>query len=357
MKIGIITHHYVKNYGAYLQARALMGVLESLEPEADVSIVNYIEKKHWYKNIIHILHYRIGKDNIKTYIEKIKQLFMFSKYEHSLKHSKRVYKVGQIEQLGNDVIIIGSDEVWNIHSSGFNPLKFGYGFQPGTKLATYAPSAGAVTDETVVPDKVKEGLKNIKYLSARDTESQKFVKRAIGKEALKVLDPTLLYNFDKEIDEQGIKPLPYKYILIYDCKLVASQIEHLKTYAKKNNLKVIGGGDCMEYYDDIKISLTPYEWVSLFRNAEMVLTGTFHGTVFSIKYLKKFVSYPTEKNRINKIKSLLGDMDLLERLLPVGNEDNLIPLLEEYVDYDKAYVQIDKRKKESIEFLRTVITQ
>lgn len=357
MKIGIITHHYVKNYGAYLQARALMGVLESLEPDADISIINYIEKKHWYKNIIHILHFRVGKDNIKSYIEKVKQLFMFSKYEHSLSHSKRAYNVLQIEQLRNDVIIIGSDEVWNIHSSGFNPLKFGYGFSQNTKLATYAPSAGAVTDETVVPDKVIEGLKNIKYLSARDNETKKYVKRAVDKDAQKVLDPTLLYNFDREIDEQGIMPLPYKYILIYDCKLTKEQIQSLKSYALKNDLKIIGGGDCMEYYDDIHISLTPYEWVSLFRNAEMVITGTFHGTVFSIKYRKNFVSYPTEKNRINKIKSLLSDMELEKRLLSLGKEEKLITLLEEYINYDKAYVQIDKRKKESIDFLKNVIKQ
>lgn len=355
MKIGIITHHYVKNYGAYLQARALMGVLENLDPNADISIVNYIEKKHWYKNIIHILHFRLGKDNVKSYYEKVKQLFMFSRYEHSLAHSKRVYNVSQIEQLGNDVIIIGSDEVWNIHSSGFNPLKFGYGFNTGTKLATYAPSAGAVTEETDVPDKVKEGLENIKYLSARDNETKKFVKRAVGKEAQKVLDPTLLYDFDKEIDEQGIKPLPYKYILIYDCKLTKEQIQKLKSYAQEKELKIIGGGDCMEYYDDIKICLSPYEWVSLFRHAEMVITGTFHGTVFSVKYRKKFVAYPTEKNRINKIKSLLSDMDLEGRLLEVGNEKGLISLLEKKVDYDKAYEQIDARKKESLEYLKRLV--
>lgn len=355
MKIGIITHHYVKNYGAYLQARALMGVLENLDPNADISIVNYIEKKHWYKNIIHILHFRLGKDNVKSYYEKVKQLFMFSRYEHSLTHSKRVYNVSQIEQLGNDVIIIGSDEVWNIHSSGFNPLKFGYGFNASTKLATYAPSAGAVTEETNVPDKVKEGLENIKYLSARDNETKKFVKRAVGKEAQKVLDPTLLYDFDKEIDEQGIESLPYKYILIYDCKLTKEQIQKLKSYAQEKELKIIGGGDCMEYYDDIKICLSPYEWVSLFRHAEMVITGTFHGTVFSVKYRKKFVSYPTEKNRINKIKSLLSDMDLEGRLLEVGNEEGLISLLEKKVDYDKAYEQIDARKKESLEYLKRLV--
>lgn len=357
MKIGIITHHYVKNYGAYLQARALMGVLENIEPDADISIVNYIEKKHWYKNIIHILHFRIGKDNVKSYVEKVKQLFMFSKYEHSLKHSKRVYNVKQIEKLGNDVVIIGSDEVWNIHSSGFNSLKFGYGFQENTKLATYAPSAGAVTEETNVLDEVRAGLQNINYLSARDNETKKFVKRAIGKEAQKVLDPTLLYNFDKEIDEQGIEPLPYKYILIYDCKLTKEQILSLKAYAQEKNFKIIGGGDCMEYYDDIKICLTPYEWVSLFRYAEMVVTGTFHGTVFSVKYRKKFLSYPTEKNRINKIKSLLSDMELEERLLAIGEESKFISLLEENIDYCKAYKQIDARKEASIEYLRSVVCE
>ena len=105
--------------------------------------------------------------------------------------------------------------------------------------------------------------------------------------------------------------------------------KQLQEYAKKNDLKIIGAGDYKTFYDEGFIDLTPYEWVDLFRNAEKVITGTFHGTVFSIKYNKSVLCYPTEKNRINKIRSLLSDMKIASRLLEVGCEDDFIPLLEQ----------------------------
>ena len=83
MKIGILTHHYVKNYGAFLQMKAMYETLRSLFPDAEIIVVNYINSRHWRKNIIHVLHYRIKSDNPRIYCQKIKQLSVFSKYEKS----------------------------------------------------------------------------------------------------------------------------------------------------------------------------------------------------------------------------------------------------------------------------------
>ena len=193
-------------------------------------------------------------------------------------------------------------------------MKFGTGLENQRTIA-YAPSVGAVTEETAVPEDVFSGLKHLDRISGRDVESLKFVERACGRKAEKMLDPTFLYNFDMDIERENIKPKPYRYILIYDCKLTEPMAKQLQEYAKKNDLKIIGAGDYKTFYDEGFIDLTPYEWVDLFRNAEKVITGTFHGTVFSIKYNKSVLCYPTEKNRINKIRSLLSDMKIASRLL------------------------------------------
>lgn len=354
MRIGILTHHYVKNYGAYLQMKALYEKLTCLYPNAEVVIVNYVNKKHWRKNIIHVLHYRKGIDTIKSYGQKIKQLFVFTKYERSLPRTKKVRTSDQIVGLGLDLIVFGSDEIWNIKGSGFHPLKFGCGFDQKTPdIIAYAPSVGAVTKETNIPDGIDLGLKNFKRLSGRDHETVKFIKRSCGVDATKMLDPTFLYDFNKDIGEQGIQPMPFKYILIYDCKLTDQQSVELRKYADERNLKIIGAGDYKSFYDEVTIKLTPFEWVNLFRNAEKVITGTFHGTVFSIKYDKNFVSYPTEENRINKVGSLLEDMGLKDRLLKVGNESGLCDLLEITPDYQGAYEYIERKKIEADQFLLT----
>lgn len=355
MKIGIITHHYVKNYGAFLQARALMGAIEENFPSAEVSLVNYINPNHWFRNILHIVHFKIGRDNLKSYRQKVGQLLVFSKYEHSLPRSKRVHNPEEIEKLGYDVLIIGSDEVWNFTALGYHPLKFGYGFSKNTSISTYAACAGAVTDDTPIPEEAAKGLENLNMISVRDIWSQKFVARASGREAELVLDPTFLYNFDRDIDERNIQPKPYRYILIYECQLTEKQIVMLKKYAAEHDLKVIGGGNYQTYYDDITISLTPYEWVNLFRNAEAVITGTFHGTVFSIKYKKKFVSYPTMKNRILKIHSLLCDFRLEDRLLTPEHEDELLSVMLSEVPYEQAYRRIEAKKEFSLNFLKQAL--
>ncbi len=353
MKIGILTHHYVKNYGAFLQMKGMYEALAEVYPDAEIYIINFIVKKHWIKNILHVLHYRKGIDTIGTYIGKVKQLFVFSKYERSFPRTAKVTSSSEIENLKLDLLVFGSDEIWNIHGSGYDPLKFAVGLNKST-IITYAPSAGAVTDETVVPEVLNEGFNNFSRISVRDDETLKFVKRVAGKDAVKMLDPTFLYNFDIDIEKEGIAEKNFKYILVYDCKLTPEMEKSLRAYADENGLKIIGAGDYKKFYDEVTINLTPYEWVSLFKYAEKVVTGTFHGTVFSLKYDKDFVCYPTEKNRINKIKSLLSDMGMTGRLLNIGEEAELTKLLATKADYEFAHQYIEVKKTRAKDFLAEI---
>jgi len=350
MKIGILTHHYVKNYGAFLQMKAMYETLKRLYPEAQILIVNYINKKHWRKNMIHVLHYRRKIDTPAIYMKKIKQLSVFSKYEKSLPRTKKVKSAEDIKKLRLNLLVLGSDEIWNLLGSGYHPLKFGTGLE-SQKTIAYAPSVGAVTDETELPEEIIPGLKGIGKLSGRDEETVRFVKRTVGRNAVKMLDPTFLYNFDVDIEKENVQPKQYRYILIYDCKLTDSMINKLREYADEKGYKIIGAGDYKKFYDEVGINLTPYEWVSLFSNAEQVVTGTFHGTVFSIKYEKPLLCYPTEKNRINKISSLLNDMGLQDRLLKVGSEDEFTEMLSQKTNYSFAREYIEQKKQEADKYL------
>ena len=102
-------------------------------------------------------------------------------------------------------------------------------------------------------------------ISCRDSETIKFVMRVTKRSAVKLLDPTFLYNFDLDIKRENIKEKKEKYILIYDCKLTSDQVSELKNYATINNMKIIGAGDYKKYYDEVTICLSPYEWVNLFK--------------------------------------------------------------------------------------------
>lgn len=247
MRIGILTHHYVKNYGAFLQMKGMYETLQRLYPEAEVRIINYVNQKHWRRNIIHILHFRPGIDTLSTYVEKIRQLRTFTKYERSIPRTRSVKTAKEIIDLKLDLIVLGSDEIWNLCGSGYHPLKFGTGLENQRTIA-YAPSVGAVTEETAVPEDVFSGLKHLDRISGRDVESLKFVERACGRKAEKMLDPTFLYNFDMDIERENIKPKPYRYILIYDCKLTEPMAKQLQEYGRYRNVY-------LEDYSELKMEI------------------------------------------------------------------------------------------------------
>lgn len=115
--------------------------------------------------------------------------------------SKRCFNARQINELAFDCIVVGSDEVWNYRDTKGNAeLKFGVGLTCKNLIA-YAPSVGAVTEDTKVPAEVASGLKNIDRISGRDTETVKFIERISGRKTEKMLDPTFLYNFDRKTQD------------------------------------------------------------------------------------------------------------------------------------------------------------
>ena len=87
----------------------------------------------------------------------------------------------------------------------------------------------------------------------------------------------------------------------------------------------------------------------MFRNAKFVFTGTFHGTVFSIKSEKQFYNYISNKSRKEKIFSLLNWLEINDR--DITNFINNSP---KEIDYKKVNNTIDKMKQQSLEYLLNI---
>mgnify|MGYP000119799035 FL=1 len=119
-------------------------------------------------------------------------------------------------------------------------------------------------------------------------------------------------------------------------------------------MAVYGAGECDKRYTDITVNLTPFQWVWMFRNAACVVTGTFHGAVFSMLNHRQFACYLTNPSRIRKVSSLLGEFGLANRRCE-GNAIQIIETLNQKVDYDSIEVEFDKRRSESKKFLKNAI--
>ena len=114
MKIGILTHHYVSNYGAFLQAYGLTEAVAQAFPEDTVEIINYINIKHFVINFGGWFRFYPRRENFRCWLQKWKVPFLFGNARRQeLRLSKACFTAEQINRLGYDVIIVGSDEVWN----------------------------------------------------------------------------------------------------------------------------------------------------------------------------------------------------------------------------------------------------
>lgn len=352
-KIGILTHHYIHNYGAFLQGYALQEAVKKLYPNDEVYMIDFVNKKHAVKNTLGWFRYNPNKDSIKSYMQKIKLPRIFKKTQKKYYNlTKRIKNTEDLNNLNLDAIIVGSDEVWHYEDIARHPMKFGYEVKV-PKLIAYAPSTGSSNVKEGIPEYVKEGMKNFTGLSARDDNAEELIKNVLGKECTRVLDPTLLYEFP----EYSSKFVDYiksqKYILMYYCDNLPDTIKNeIIEYANKNGYKIFGAGEYKKWFTETFVNINPFEWVEMFRNAQIVFTGTFHGAVFSIKSRKSFYVYLTNPSRIKKVGSLLKQFGIEDRTMSNEDVDKIFNNIENNINYEEVYKKIEVEKNKSLDYLK-----
>lgn len=355
MKVGILTHHYVKNYGAFLQAYALMNTIKEIDSNCEVEFINLVVQKHNLVNLYRNLRIPKSVQGLKMYPRKLNRLRILARYEKLLPISKEKPTIENLKKY--DKIIVGSDEVWNYLDYSAHPLKFAYGLNE-QKVYSYAASAGQIEDNTAIPDYVSIGMKNFTHISVRDKMTSDLVKRVLNKECTEVLDPTLIYDYASDKNIKKVSPFNKPYILIYGCVFTEEQKQYIKKFSEENGLLVIGAGEYEEWFDNYKIEYSPFEWVNLFACADYVLTGTFHGLMFSLIFEKNFVCMPVYKNRINKTKTIIEKLGLERQLLKTDDSISVFNnILISKIDYNEVCNKKNDLVLKSKEYLRMVLEE
>ena len=367
-KIGILSMQKVINYGSFLQAFALLQIIKKLRPNAVVSFIDikpgvliYEEtrKKRSFifiaKKILNILIKKNIRDYIHIILIKIKRIKIFKNYWK---------KYLDITNENNwdilfDSIVIGSDEVFNCiqyASWGFSKNLLGEGLNTNN-IITYAASCGHTTISKVetmhLSKEIESALGNIKHFSVRDENTYNFVKRFANQDAFIHLDPVFLFDFSSYM--QLNKPLKKPFILIYSYNLrinKSNEIAAIIDFAKMNNMELIS---LFGYQSWCKrnIVLEPFKILKYFEEASYVITDTFHGTIFSIKYNKKFVSFvrydDLSSPNDNKLHYLLSIFGLQNR--EIKNTDDLSQKLLQEIDFEPVNKIINYHIQKSLEYL------
>ena len=355
MKIGIVTLVGYFNYGNRLQSYALQRAIQNITGET-VETLNFVKDSRWKEYIRIFLNRQSGRLKINSY-KDIKKELKFRMF--SLKYIKSVrikVKDGEIQKKKTkqfDVFVVGSDQVWNPYywdnTNNLDVQRYLLEFSESRKKISYAASFGVEDIGQEWTFEFKNALKKFDAISVREVTGQRIVNRLVETQADVVLDPTMLLSNEEWKKLKKPLEIKKKYILIFSLGNRFDNMGYIEKYAKENNYMLINMSDSeSEFY-----SSGPCTFLSLIDNAAMVITDSFHATVFSIIFQTDFIivnrKQKSQKDMSSRIRTLLETFELGERY---GNlEENL----ETKCDFTGTNSILEKERARSYEWLKRAI--
>ena len=359
-KVGIITFHASHNCGSMLQAYALQCFLQkngynpemvNFSSEGQKNLYSLYNKnkslKFMVRNFVFHLHSKRLKNTRERYEAFKKQYFKFSDFSTS--------DMDEIcaDNLDYYAVIAGADQVWNTTISDYDDAYFLYWVKNAKRIA-YAPSFGAKNPLNYAKDinKIKQYLNDFNSLSIRENNGQRWINELIGEKVPVVLDPTLI--IDKEDYEKITAKelnLPEKYIFYYSPSYSLNINKLVKKISKKYKLPVIAFNGKAYYLRGMELSgfklpdfEDPTSYLQLMKNAAMIITTSFHGSIFSTLYHKKFwvIKNGGMFGDDDRVRTLLSQLNINERLISSEFDDKFDYMQD--LDYE-AFDSLLKEKR------------
>lgn len=346
-KIGIITIHSDLNYGAFLQAFA---------------ITTFLNNNSYYTQIIDYRKipnspriYKFPK-NIIYKIYNLPRLFRYRRFIAPLLSNKRYNSLEELQSFNEefDILISGSDQIWNPVCGGLNRINPAYflTFAPKEKYKkiSYGSSVGSYVYDENEKKQVRKWLNEYSHISTRESSGAIQLESIINKPVKVVLDPTLLLNKDIWLQYASSVKIKSKYVLVYYIDELDEVVSYARIIADKLGLKVALITNMAKRHFKVDINIPhcgPAQFLWLFANATYIVTNSFHGTAFAVNFNKDFVSV-IKRNSPQRAQTLLKNIGLYERLLTNIDELDKIPLS---VDFKEANIKLDMLRDDSISYL------
>ena len=369
MKIGVITWFTGPNYGTNLQAIALQHYLRKIGFETkiinyEVSPPNVVKRK---KNIFSRIAYQPKKIAIRYAMNKYKDKIIDRNNKLTTAIMEKCLLTPKIDSVENliqicnsfDLILCGSDQIWN--PNWYNRFYFADYDEIHTRRASYAASLGVNAIPSSLVSDIQRGLSKFDYVSVRESKAADLLEQININRPDVVVDPTLLLSrtewdelFGKRNEEKE------RFVLAFFLNDEQAHLKATKDFATKNSLKLIiipYVGMTYLQNADVRANVGLEDLLDLIRQAEYIITDSFHITVFSIIYHKQFFTFQrfmeneyTSQNI--RVINLLKLTNLMDRLIPYRstNIEN-----HEYIHYGTILSELNSEIEKSKKFLNKVI--
>lgn len=353
MKIGILTQHFLLNYGGIIQNFALQQVLLKLghDPLTFEHDTCYSRTRWFLRSAKHVLknHSLKGLPAYPTYQGRIcnKNFIKFV-----LKNIRSVtvndFTPDLTQKYGLDAYVVGSDQVWRpafnlgprldnmfLDFAGDDVKKISYAASFGCKEWEYTEEQERMCGKLA---------KRFDAISVREASGVDLCKEHFGVDATLVLDPTLLLNKEDYGKVCHDVPKKEKHIFVYSLVVSEGVLAVAEKVAEAMGLSII----VKQAGRKVKKEDTIEDWFAEFRDADYVVTDSFHGMVFSIIFNKPFSIVMNPSGGNDRYLSLLSQLGLMERIV----SDELQPVFSA-IDWSDVNHRLTELRKASFEFLKT----
>lgn len=365
MKIKTITCHDVYNYGASLQEYALITHLKQSGFE-DVETINY---KPWYLshhfNIWLVNHYFFSRNYFTRFLYILlklpKRLYKRKRKKRFDLFTKQFIPTTEFKYKSNqdlidsfpeaDVFICGSDQIWNSYFENGKDPAFYLDFVPENKLKISYAASFAIDklDEKIAPF-VKKMVSKIDHVSVRESSGVKILDSLGIYNAKQVLDPVFLIDRQHWDTVSTKKKENDKFILVYDFDSNPAIRKLAETLKSQHHWKIYAVNEQIAYADSNYFLQGPQFFLDLVKNAQFVISNSFHAVAFSIIYKKNFVVFNRKEEINTRMRDLLTMLGLEKRLF--AKNDIVVPNELDDIDYTIVEKKLDPIIYESKSFLQ-----
>ncbi|ASY66052.1 hypothetical protein SJ05684_b50700 (plasmid) [Sinorhizobium sojae CCBAU 05684] len=299
--MGVLTFHRCINYGSFWQARCLVDGLRLLG--ADPVILDHrsarIRRAEWRCAFQPLLPVRSSRADFPLYAAKIRK-FAEAIAACPLSGPFEIDDPAEIEPF--DLVLVGSDEVWNLSHPwyGGRPIFYGDGVQ-ARRLVSYAATFGNLPAAQGLEFYWADKLQKFDGISVRDANSRAIIEKDLKRRATLVLDPCLQFPASLAPSREPRAGSPY--LAVYGHSFPDWFQAGVRRWAASYSLTLISIGYRNDWADKQWLDAGPYDFAGFIARAAAVATNFFHGCVFSLLHAKPFVCTLSDY-RSNKIGDL-----------------------------------------------------
>ncbi|MBQ1912788.1 MAG: polysaccharide pyruvyl transferase family protein [Bacteroidales bacterium] len=275
MRIGILTYHSSLNYGAVWQTYASVQFLRSLGHEAFVVDYRNSRDTQFYAPFSFDAG-RARKEGLKYLIKypalvfaRCRKAFAFRRF---VRNQLPLLPLAEAE--GLDVLLVGSDQVWNKQiTGGPDPVYFGERFA-GVRQVAWAASAGRTVLEEA---DIQALLKNFSAISVREQSLAGRIPQSIV-----LPDPTMMIGPAEW--RKLVHPVKGKFLLAFPMLHEQEVMEVARQKAREMQLELKVVTSYVKFRPRWIQAASPEEVLSLINAAEYVVTSSYHGAVLTRQF-------------------------------------------------------------------------